>query len=104
LAAPAAAAGAGTSGLLGAEVRIVSDARAYADVLAAHESLGLKALHPPIDFTRSRLLVLGGADAGLELVRLERGDGTSVATVRGASPGVRFLLVPADAGTIKVMP
>jgi hypothetical protein len=86
-----------STGLLGAQIRVVSDARALTDLWAAHVSTIAGAPPPPsIDFARNQLLVLGGADAGLELTALESGDGVRWATVRTASPGVRFLLVPAD--------
>ena len=41
------------------------------------------------------VLVLGGADAGLDLDNLSAAGDVRVAFVRAASPGVRFLRIPA---------
>ncbi len=90
---------ASSTGLLGAQLRTISDQGAWTDLWAAHTSLGPDANRPPppaIDFARSQVIVLGGADAGLELVKLETGDGVRWATVRAAAPGVRFVVIPAD--------
>lgn len=90
---------AGATGLLGAEVRWIADAGAWSDLWAAHTSLlppDEAPAPPPVDFSSHHVLALGGAEAGLELVRFESGDGVRVARVRpAATPGVQFLLVPA---------
>jgi hypothetical protein len=93
---------AGATGLLGAQVRLIADQAAWTDLWAAHTSLasdaseGRRPAPPLVDFQRVQVLVLGGADAGLDLVKLETGDGVRWATVRAGAPGVRFLVVPAD--------
>jgi hypothetical protein len=85
-----------TSGLLGAEVRLVPDAAAWSDLWAAHASASPTApATPAIDFAKTQVLAIGGADAGLELVRLEDRDSVRVAVVKPAAPGVRFVRVPA---------
>jgi hypothetical protein len=93
------------SGLLGGGLRRVTDASALSDLWAAHASLAGDTRHPAppkIDFVKSELLVLGGEDAGLELVALEPGDGVRFATVRAGAPGPRFVIVPADARPIVI--
>jgi hypothetical protein len=91
-------------GLLGGEVRFVSDEAAWTDLWAAHQSLqpsGARAPLPPVDFSRWQVLALGGENAGLELVKLEAGDGFRVATVRpDERAGVRFVLIPAAPGVV----
>ncbi len=84
------------SGLLGAQVREITDLATWADLWRAHQSVSAAATPPPaVDFTRHHVLVLGGADAGLALAEL-RGDlEARVARVAPASPGVRFVRVPA---------
>jgi Mg-chelatase subunit ChlD len=85
------------TGLLGAQVRLVADAAAWSDLWSAHVSAspGPIASPPAVDFAARQVLALGGADAGLELVRLETRDGARVAVVKPAAPGVRFVVVPA---------
>jgi hypothetical protein len=85
------------SGLLGAQVRLVTDAAAWSDLWSAHASAtpGAPAAPPAVDFAARQVIALGGADAGLELVRLEARDGARVAVVKPAAPGVRFVVVPA---------
>jgi hypothetical protein len=87
-----------SSGLLGAQLRVISDPVAWTDLWSAHTSLSDGPAPPPptVDFARFQVLVLGGADAGLELDRLEGGDGVRWATLRAGAPGVRFVLVPAE--------
>jgi len=90
----------GVSGLLGAQLRFVADATTFSDLWAAHTSArapgdGPRPDPPPVDFARQQVLVLGGADAGLTLDRVEAGDGVRFAFVRPAPAGVRFFLVPA---------
>ena len=87
------------SGLLGAQLRVIRDRAAWSDLWAAHTSLaaGPRPPLPNVDFTVSQVLVLGGADEGLSLVKLESGDGVRWASLQlTASPGVRFVLIPAD--------
>ncbi|MCB9730366.1 MAG: VWA domain-containing protein [Deltaproteobacteria bacterium] len=87
------------SGLLGPHLRWVADATTWRDVWAAHRSLdpGGPVAAPPVDFEHQSVLVLGGADAGLELDRVESDRGVRFAIVRPSrSPGVRFVLI--DAG------
>lgn len=86
------------SGLLGAQLRVISDPVAWTDLWSAHTSLsdGPTAPPPAVDFNKFQVLVLGGADAGLELAQMEGGDGVRWATLRPASPGVRFVLVPTE--------
>ncbi|MEZ4464811.1 MAG: vWA domain-containing protein [bacterium] len=87
---------AGPSGLIGPHLRLVREGAAWADLWAAHQSLGaLAAPAPVIDFTHEQILVLGGADEGLALESLSAADGVRVATVRPAAPGVRFIRIPA---------
>ncbi len=90
-------AAAAESGLLGAQVRLVTDAATWSDLWSAHASAapGVAATPPAVDFAARQVLALGGADAGLELVRLEARDGARVAVVKPAAPGVRFVVVPA---------
>ncbi|PKN57292.1 MAG: hypothetical protein CVU56_11655 [Deltaproteobacteria bacterium HGW-Deltaproteobacteria-14] len=93
---PAAAAGA--SGLLGPHVRVVRDARAWSDLWLAFTSTraGEPPAVPEVDFERTWVLAIGGGDAGLELARVEQDEGVRFAVVRPtATPGVRFLTVPA---------
>jgi|GEM_PF-1405807 len=88
----------GASGLLGPHVRVVRDARAWSDLWLAFTSTraGAPPAVPTVDFERSWVIALGGADAGVELARLEQDDGVRFAVVRPtADPGVRFLTVPA---------
>jgi len=91
-----------TSGLLGAQLRVVSDPVAWTDLWSAHASLSDGPVAPPpsVDFAKWQVLVLGGADAGLELAQLEGGDGVRWATLRAGAPGVRFVLVPASSTVI----
>lgn len=88
-----------TGGLLGGEVRLIADAAAWTDLWAAYVSLTPEGSRPPlprVDFSRFQVLVLGGADAGLDLVRVEAGDGVRWAKVApDPRPGVRFVLIPA---------
>jgi Mg-chelatase subunit ChlD len=86
-----------TSGLLGAQLRVISDQTAWSDLWSAHTSTVEAAPPaPPVDFSRYQVVVLGGSDAGVELIQLEGGDGVRWATLRSAVPGPRFVLVPAD--------
>jgi len=98
LAAPIVAAPTAGAGLLGAHLRVVADARTWSDLWLAFTSTaaGAAPAPPEIDFERTWVLVLGGADAGLDLVRLEQDDGVRLALVRpAAAPGVRFLTLAA---------
>lgn len=86
------------SGLLGPHMRWVGDATTWRDVWAAHRSLDLGAAiaAPTIDFEHQQVLVLGGADAGVRLLRVEEDEGVRFAVVEPAStPGVQFVLIPA---------
>ncbi len=84
------------SGLLGAQVRWVRDRGTWADLWAAHTSLTKDKPPPPkVDFSTHALLVMGGSDAGLELVSLSEADGTQVANVRPGAEGVTFYQIEA---------
>lgn len=84
------------SGLLGAHVRFVSDARTWTDLWSAHASVLGSAIAPPaVDFSRQQILVIGGADRGLELVRVEEDDAVRYAIVAPRRvPGPTFHVVP----------
>ena len=96
----------GESGLLGRQLRVVSDAATWTDVWAAHISVrpATERRPPPaIDFSAHQVLVLGGADAGLKLASLETTDGARVAKAEPALPGARFVVVPtADTPVVPV--
>ena len=83
------------SGLIGAHLRVVSDSSTWSDLWRAHAPGAGSTEVPVVDFAIHQVLVLGCGDAGLELVTLTEADGLRVATVRPASAGVRFALVPA---------
>jgi Mg-chelatase subunit ChlD len=86
------------SGLLGPHMRWVGDPTTWRDVWAAHRSvdLGGAVAAPSVDFERQHVLVLGGADAGVRLLRVEADDGVRFAVVEAArTPGVQFVLIPA---------
>jgi len=88
------------SGLLGAHVRWARTGAVWSALWKAHVS-ALPAAEQPavpaIDFSKQQVLVLGGSDAGLELVSVERKGARRVAKVKpGASPGVRFFVVEAE--------
>jgi len=91
------------SGLLGAHVRWARTGAVWSALWKAHVSALPAAEQPPvpvIDFAKQQVLVLGGSDAGLELLALERQGSRRVAKVKPANvPGVRFFIV--DAGGIK---
>jgi hypothetical protein len=85
------------SGLLGGEARWVSDPATFSDLWAIHMSVLPRAARPPlpsVDFASQRVLVLGGEDAGLELVAVLAQDEVRRADVRSAARGVRFVIVP----------
>ncbi len=86
-----------TSGLLGAHVRHVADARTWTDLWAAHASISAPGTAaPPVDFSREQVLVVGGADEGLALVRVEEGDAVRYAVVEpapGAGPTFHLVAV-----------
>lgn len=87
------------TGLLGAQVRQVTDAATFADLWAAHGSLAadpVRAGVPAFDFDAEQVLVLGGADAGLSLVAVNETHAARQVTVRSASPGARFVRLPAS--------
>ncbi len=89
----------GDSGLLGRQLRVVSDAATWTDVWAAHVSVrptSERTPPPAVDFSARHVLVLGGADAGLKLAALEVGEGARVARTEPALPGARFVVVPAS--------
>lgn len=85
----------GESGLVGAQIRHIRDAASWADLWAAHRSLGAPSAPPAIDFDKENVLVLGGADAGLVLTGLTADAIAQVAQVAPAAPGVRFYRIPA---------
>ncbi|MGM0578658.1 MAG: hypothetical protein ACQEXJ_23235 [Myxococcota bacterium] len=92
------------SGLLGPHLRFVPDARAWSDLWAAHGSAladGPPA-PPEVDFSEHQVLALGGADEGLDLVRLEVDDGVRFAVVRpSARAGVSFVRIPRGAPVVQ---
>lgn len=87
------------SGLLGAHVRWARSGAVWSALWKAHVSALAVADQPPvpvIDFSKQQVLVLGGSDAGLELIAVERRGARRVARVKPANlPGVRFFLTPA---------
>jgi hypothetical protein len=91
--------GAQATGLLGAQVRQVTDAATFADLWAAHGSAvadPVRASVPAFDFEVDQVLVLGGADAGLEVVAVNETHAARQVTVRSASPGARFVRLAAS--------
>jgi hypothetical protein len=95
------------SGLLGPHMRWVADATTWRDVWAAHRSLDLGApiAAPEVDFERTHVLVLGGADAGLRLVRVEVDEGVRFAVVEPSrARGVRFMTIPAGDPIVAAAP
>ncbi|HEX2689830.1 MAG TPA: vWA domain-containing protein [Kofleriaceae bacterium] len=85
------------SGLVGAQVRWIDDPLSWSDLWAAHVSVLPDAARPPppaVDFAKVHVLVVGGADAGLDVESLHATSSGNAATIRPASPGVRFILVP----------
>ncbi|HKO46200.1 MAG TPA: vWA domain-containing protein [Polyangiaceae bacterium] len=87
------------SGLLGAHVRWARTGRVWSALWQAHVSALPAAEQPPVpavDFSKEQVLVLGGSDAGLDLLRVERQGARRVAQVKpAASAGVRFFVVEA---------
>ncbi|MEZ4268181.1 MAG: vWA domain-containing protein [Myxococcota bacterium] len=95
------------SGLLGPHLRWVGDATTWRDVWAAHRSvdLGGAIAAPAIDFERYHVLVLGGADAGLRLARIEQDEGVRFAVVNPArAHGVQFVLIAAGDPVVAAAP
>jgi Mg-chelatase subunit ChlD len=88
------------SGLLGAHVRWARTGAVWSALWKAHVSALPAAQQPPVpevDFSKQQLLVIGGSDAGLELLGVERQGARRVAKVKpGAPPGVRFFVVEAE--------
>jgi Mg-chelatase subunit ChlD len=88
------------SGLLGAHVRWARSGAVWSALWKAHVSTLPAAEQPPvpaIDFAKQQVLVIGGSDAGLELLGVERQGARRVAKVKPVSShGVRFFVV--DAG------
>jgi Mg-chelatase subunit ChlD len=85
------------SGLVGAQVRWIDDPLAWSDLWAAHVSVlpdAARTTPPAVDFAKSHVLVIGGADAGLELESMHATSSGNAATLRPAAPGVRFVVVP----------
>jgi hypothetical protein len=85
------------SGLRGAQVRWIDDPLAWSDLWAAHVSVLPEPDRPPapdVDFARSKVLVIGGADAGLAVEAVHATASGIAATLAPAAPGVRFVLVP----------
>lgn len=87
------------SGLLGAHVRWARSGAVWSALWKAHVSALPAAEQPPvpvIDFSKQQVLVLGGSDAGLELLAVEQRGDRRVARVKpSAIPGVRFVVVQA---------
>lgn len=87
------------SGLLGAEPRWVHDAATLSDLWAIHTSLlpeERRPAVPEVNFNTHAVLVLGGDEAGLELVELRAAGGRRRAVLRTGAPGARFVLVPME--------
>ncbi len=87
------------TGLLGRQLRLVTDAATWTDVWAAHVSVRPeeeRSAPPAVDFGAEQVLVLGGAESGLALDALESGGEIRLARLTAALPGVRFVLVPVD--------
>jgi Mg-chelatase subunit ChlD len=85
------------SGLVGAQVRWIDDPLSWSDLWAAHVSVLPDAARPPppaVDFAKVHVLVVGGADAGLELEALHATSSGKAATLKPSAPGVKFVLVP----------
>jgi len=89
------------SGLLGAHARWARNARVWDALWKAHVSVlpaGEQPPAPAVDFARQHVLVLGGADAGLELLGVERRGAQRSARVKPSSArGVRFFVLPSQA-------
>ena len=90
------------TGLLGPQLRHVTDAATFSDLWRAHTSLltedaATRATPPMVDFSRQQVLAAGGADLGLVVtgLKLDGSRGVRVAQVRPAVPGVRFYVIPA---------
>jgi len=85
------------SGLVGAQVRWIDDPLSWSDLWAAHVSVlpdVARTPPPTVDFAKYHVLVVGGADAGLDVESLHATSSGNAATLKPASPGVRFILVP----------
>jgi Mg-chelatase subunit ChlD len=86
------------SGLLGAHVRWARNGGVWSALWQAHVSALPVAEQPPvpeIDFSKQHVLVIGGSDAGLSLLSVEQRGARRFARVKpGATPGVRFFVVP----------
>lgn len=94
---PLAVADPGRSGLVGAQVRWIDDPLAWSDLWAAHVSVlpdAARTPPPAVDFTRSHVLVVGGADAGLEVESVHATSSGNAATLKPAAAGVRFVVIP----------
>lgn len=88
------------SGLVGAQVRWIDDPLSWSDLWAAHVSVLPDAARTPppvVDFTKYHVLVVGGADAGLDVEALHATSSGKAATLKPATPGVKFILVPMGA-------
>jgi hypothetical protein len=88
------------SGLLGAQVRWIDDPLAWSDLWAAHVSVlpdAARTPPPAVDFAKYHVLVVGGADAGLAIEALHATSSGNAATIKPATPGVSFVLVPMGA-------
>lgn len=88
------------SGLRGAHVRWARNGAVWSALWKAHVSMLAMAEQPPvpeIDFSKQQLLVIGGGDAGLELLAVERRGTQRFARVKPVTtPGVRFFVLPAE--------
>ncbi len=85
------------SGLLGAHVRWARTGAVWSALWKAHVSALPAAEQPPvpvIDFAKQQVLVLGGSDAGLELLSVEQRGARRVARVKPSTAGVRFFVLP----------
>lgn len=85
------------TGLNGAEARWVHDSATFSDLWTVHTSgmpRALRPVLPNIDFTRLDVLVLGGREAGLELIGVTSQSDLYRAEVKTGSAGVRFVTVP----------
>ena len=94
----------GESGLIGAHVRYVSDSTTWNDIWLAHLSVhpGVSWDVPEIDFNTNAVVVLGGQDAGVELVDVQDHSERRVLSVRPATNGTRMYRVPFSENEVTV--
>jgi hypothetical protein len=91
------------TGLRGAEARWVHDSATFSDLWTVHTSSLPRALRPAlpsIDFGRLDVLVLGGSEAGLDLLGVDVQGELYRAEVQTGSAGVRFVTI-AKKGSVR---